>query len=227
MNPAYPIFSAAATWCAPKDYITERMALRPTWKVLIRYLRDQLGHRINEIKYSHNAKMHADALIEMIEGLVASDLSIRTKHPPWDGLPLNFTSCRTHLESEARSYGLDYDKSFEDPDFAEGVRARFVGGLLHPLLVYRGSQRLSVALIFDGCVWKACIKKRFGEGLELLIKNRLIEIETRFEDSKEYPGLQISDLVAGTIRGFSMHQENERAYKIICNHSLSHIAGIK
>jgi hypothetical protein len=225
VNPTYPFFSAAATWCVPEDHVTDRIALRPTWKALIGYLRDRLGHRINEIRYSHSARMHADVLIGMIEGLIASDPTIQKKHFLWEGLPINFTACRTNVESEARSLGLDSCESVKNPDFAQGVRARIVGGLMHPLLVYQGSQKLDVTMIFDGCIWKACIKKCFGEELELLIRNRLIEIELKYEDSMKYPGLQISDLAAGVIRGFSTCRENEKGYRIICNHSLHHISG--
>ena len=79
INPINPIFSTAAVWCMPSDNVGERMALKTTWKFLIGYLRDYYGHRISEIKYSHNARNHANVLLGMIESIAASDPTILSK----------------------------------------------------------------------------------------------------------------------------------------------------
>jgi len=211
-DPNSPFF-AGAVWCAPKPTIGIPKALRPTVLSMKDFLRGLVGHRVEEIRYSHGAGRHASDLIRVGLMEAGRDDTISGRDVRLASQGIGFTTAVIDRRSEACLIREKMQPDRLNPDLGNLIRARAISSLLGPALRY--GQEMELGVVLDGANWKPGVESYFGRSLERLLMPPLTTCQVEYGDSRRVLGLQFADLVAGTLRDYISRNENGYALDIV------------
>lgn len=222
---------SGAVWCVPKPGMGLPKVLRPT----ILEVKDTLasaygGRREAEVKYSHGAGKHARSVLEAAICRADYDETVYGNHGFWHPSSIVFSFSRLDINAERCFSGASRVFNGDDtPDFWNMIRARIVGDVLQPLMFFDGEENVHVTIVLDGTNWRPGIEYYYGNRLQKLKMPGKISCEVVYCNSKDTPGLQIADVVAGVTRAFSTDCDNVDAFDFIARHSIHRIGkrGVK
>ncbi|MCE5295682.1 MAG: DUF3800 domain-containing protein [Euryarchaeota archaeon] len=209
-TPDQMTFAASAIYCLPNYRECAHNILGRTLEQLKDFLETETGKRPDELHFSEGSKRYAAGLCEILTSQSHHDYSIRGPGVLWE---------RDRIKNSHAIFtpAIEYFKDIPRPDFGNHLRAKAIGMLLRPLIIYDGESDMHVDVILDDDIWMKSIdiiKKQLGQ------INNHVRFNYSCQKSNKIPGLQIADLCAGVVRSYHDKGVCEDAYHNIAQHIL-------